>query len=97
VDPVPDPLLPRKSGSPGNRTLTSGYVSRNFDRKATEAVSIALQSVMSNMTVFLQLPPLEPHSKHRKTYFINKRQFNGIYWGPLFRIACHRTIIRSHA
>jgi hypothetical protein len=32
VDPVPDPLLLRKkSGSPGNRTRTSGSVARNSD------------------------------------------------------------------
>jgi hypothetical protein len=29
VDPVPDPLLLRKSGSAGNRTRTSGSVARN--------------------------------------------------------------------
>jgi hypothetical protein len=28
MDPVPDPLLPRKSGSTGNRTRTSGSVAR---------------------------------------------------------------------
>jgi hypothetical protein len=31
VDPVPDPLLLRKSGSAGNRTRTSGSVARNWD------------------------------------------------------------------
>jgi hypothetical protein len=31
VDPVPDPLLPRKSDSAGNRTRTSGSVARNSD------------------------------------------------------------------
>jgi hypothetical protein len=31
VDPVPDPLLLRKSGSAGNRTRTSGSVARNCD------------------------------------------------------------------
>jgi hypothetical protein len=31
VDPVPDPLLLRKSGSAGNRTPTSGSVARNSD------------------------------------------------------------------
>jgi hypothetical protein len=29
LDPIPDPLLLRKSGSAGNRTRTSGYVARN--------------------------------------------------------------------
>jgi hypothetical protein len=31
VDPVPDPLLLRKSGSAGNLTRTSGSVARNSD------------------------------------------------------------------
>jgi hypothetical protein len=31
VDPVPDPLLLRKSGSAGNRTRSSGSVARNSD------------------------------------------------------------------
>jgi hypothetical protein len=43
VDPVPDPLLLRKSGSVGNRTRTSGSVARNSDRKTTEAVSLKSQ------------------------------------------------------
>jgi hypothetical protein len=30
VDPVPDPLLHRKSGSVGNRTRTSQSVARNY-------------------------------------------------------------------
>jgi hypothetical protein len=33
VDPVPDPLLLRKSGSSGNRTRTSGSVARNSDHR----------------------------------------------------------------
>jgi hypothetical protein len=38
VDPIPDPLLLRKSGSAGNRTRTSGPVARNSDHWTTEAV-----------------------------------------------------------
>jgi hypothetical protein len=38
VDPVPDPLLLRKSGSANNRTWTSGSVGRNSDHWTTEAV-----------------------------------------------------------
>jgi hypothetical protein len=38
VDPVPDPLLLRKSGSAGNRNRTSGSVARNYDHKTTQAV-----------------------------------------------------------
>jgi hypothetical protein len=40
MDPVPDPLLLRKSGSDGNRTRTSGSVGRNSDHKTTEAVNV---------------------------------------------------------
>jgi hypothetical protein len=39
MDPVPDPLLLRKSGSAGNRTRTSGSLARNSDHKTTEAVN----------------------------------------------------------
>jgi hypothetical protein len=38
VDPVPDSLLLRKSGSAGNRTDTSRSVARNSDHQTTEAV-----------------------------------------------------------
>jgi hypothetical protein len=40
MDPVPDPLLLRKSGSARNRTRTSGYVARNSDHNTREAVRI---------------------------------------------------------
>jgi hypothetical protein len=33
VDPVPNPLLLRKSGSAGNRTRISGSVTRNSDHE----------------------------------------------------------------
>jgi hypothetical protein len=39
VDPVPNPLLLRKSGSARNRTRTSGSVARNSEDYTTEAVS----------------------------------------------------------
>jgi hypothetical protein len=38
VDPVPDSLLLRKSGSAVNRTGTSGSVARNSGHQTTEAV-----------------------------------------------------------
>jgi hypothetical protein len=37
VDPVPDSLLLRKSGSAGNRRQTSGSVARNSEHETTEA------------------------------------------------------------
>jgi hypothetical protein len=43
VDPVPDPLLLRKSDSSGNRTWTSGYVIRNSDHWTTEVATYYVQ------------------------------------------------------
>jgi hypothetical protein len=43
VDPVPDPLLLRKSGSAGNRSRTSVSVARNSDHKTIEAVYAGTQ------------------------------------------------------
>jgi hypothetical protein len=40
VDPVPNPLLLRKSGSAANRTRTFGSVARNSDHYTTKAVTI---------------------------------------------------------
>jgi hypothetical protein len=42
VDPVPDTLLLRKSGSSGNRTLTFGSVARNSDYYITYINSIRI-------------------------------------------------------
>jgi hypothetical protein len=38
VDPVPDTLVLRESGSAGNRTRTSGSLARNSDHYTREAV-----------------------------------------------------------
>jgi hypothetical protein len=51
VDPVPDPLLFRKSDSAGNRTRTSGSVARNSDHYTTKAV------ILSNLS-FINHHPL---------------------------------------
>jgi hypothetical protein len=40
MDPVSDPLLLTKSGIAGNRTRTSGSVTRNSDHYTTETVWI---------------------------------------------------------
>jgi hypothetical protein len=45
VDPVPDPLLLRISGSTGNETRTSGSVVRNTDRYTTKAVIYGIRYV----------------------------------------------------
>jgi hypothetical protein len=42
VDPIPDLLLLRKSGSVGNRTRTSRSVARNSDHLTTEVVHYSL-------------------------------------------------------
>jgi hypothetical protein len=44
VDPVPDPLLLRKSGSEGNRTRAFGSVARNSDHWTTEAAENSIKS-----------------------------------------------------
>jgi hypothetical protein len=59
VDPVPDPLLLRKSGGAGNRTPTSGSVARNSDRRGGLYSSLAdsghgvssIRSLIPNSTV----------------------------------------------
>jgi hypothetical protein len=38
IDPVPDPLLLRKSGNAGNRTRTSGSVARNSDHRGGRSI-----------------------------------------------------------
>jgi hypothetical protein len=40
VDPVPDPVLLRKSGRAGNQTRISGSVARNSGHGTTEAVEV---------------------------------------------------------
>jgi hypothetical protein len=45
VDPVPDSLLLRKSGSVGNRTRTSGSIARNSNHQTTEAVNFLLHNI----------------------------------------------------
>jgi hypothetical protein len=45
VDPVPDPLLLRKTGSAANRTRTSGSAARNSDHQSTEAVYFLLHNI----------------------------------------------------
>jgi hypothetical protein len=42
VDPVPDPLLLRKSGSARNQTWSSETVARNSDHQTTKVVAISL-------------------------------------------------------
>jgi hypothetical protein len=56
VDPIPDPLLLRKSGTAGNRTRSSGSVARNSDHQTTEAVYPESQKLK---TLWLKLLPTD--------------------------------------
>jgi hypothetical protein len=47
MDPVPDPLLLRKSGSDGNRTRTSESVAKKSEHQTTEDV-ISFQIIFKN-------------------------------------------------
>jgi hypothetical protein len=71
VDPVPDPLLPGKSSSAGNRTRASGSVDRNSDHWATEAVS----------SHDAELTPFQTH------YFSENLEAPGFEPGPLERLS----------
>jgi hypothetical protein len=48
VNPVPDPLLLRKSGSAENRTRTSGSVAGNSDHWTTDAITSILKYIKFN-------------------------------------------------
>jgi hypothetical protein len=60
VDPVPDPLLFRNSGRVGNRTRTSGFVSRNsaLDHRGSPYVDISIFFVCYVELVLNVLPRL---------------------------------------
>jgi hypothetical protein len=45
VDPVPDPLVLKKSCNAENRTLTSESVARNTDHETTEAIMAFANSI----------------------------------------------------
>jgi hypothetical protein len=56
VDPVPDPLTLRKSGSAGIEPGTSGSVARNSDHETTEAVDVDHNEIYFDvMEVWLRL------------------------------------------
>jgi hypothetical protein len=58
VDPVPEPLVLRKSGSAGNRIQISGSVARSSDHKTTEAVRlffVAIQNAKVINIVYFQI------------------------------------------
>jgi hypothetical protein len=53
VDPVPHPLLLRKSGSARNRTRTSGSVARNSNHLTTEAVVTHFHITLKKVKFYL--------------------------------------------
>jgi hypothetical protein len=57
VDPVPDPLLLRKSNSAGDQTQTSGSVARNSDHKTTEAVQHTCHNILYHLCLILAYAP----------------------------------------
>jgi hypothetical protein len=61
VDPVPDPLLLKKSGSAGNRTRTSGSVTRNSDHYTTVVVEFRIRA--AKWKVKLSLCSVKLHAK----------------------------------
>jgi hypothetical protein len=52
MDPVPDPMPLRKSGSEGNRTRASGSVARNYDHYTIEVVWVV------HSVIYLYYSPL---------------------------------------
>jgi hypothetical protein len=81
VNPVPDPLLLRKSGSEGNRTRTSGSVASNSDHWTTETVVFhIINTFFCKMALFIKLrwingPGLIPGTTRKKVV--------GLELGPL--------------
>jgi hypothetical protein len=61
VDPVPDPLLFRKSGSAGNRSRTSGSVARNSGGHIYHCTRIYFNCIncSSILIVMLSFPAVE--------------------------------------
>jgi hypothetical protein len=68
VDPVPDPVLLRKSDSAGNRARISGSVARNSAHETTEAVYYTHEA---------EWTPFQTH------YFSENLVASGIEPGPL--------------
>jgi hypothetical protein len=71
VDPVPDPLLLRKSSSAGNRTRTSGSVARN---SVIKAVRVSFSIPRWNGTWEVQ----------RQSLWTGHKVFTGDEWTWLF-------------
>jgi hypothetical protein len=84
VDPVPDLLLVRKSGSAGNRTWTSGSVARNYDHLTTEAVGFTAVAQSINCvtsshahTICLFLRTLNPYKTSSSRHYLMSNMSTG--------------------
>jgi hypothetical protein len=77
VHPVPDPLLLRKSGSAGNRTQSSGSVTRNSDHLTTEAVTQLLYT--SHIKIW-KLSKIMFSQSQSQSYFATDSQSVSTSW-----------------
>jgi hypothetical protein len=84
VDPVPDPLLLRKSGSAGNRTRASGSVARNSYQWNTGAVYFLLHNIY--IYIFIQFVP---HRKHNTSPLCSKELWPLDHRGGLLSSTWH--------
>jgi hypothetical protein len=50
VDPIPDPLLLRKSGTAGNRTWTAGSVARHSDHYTIQITTMVTAIAAATVT-----------------------------------------------
>jgi hypothetical protein len=71
VDPVPDPVLVRKSGSAGNRSRTSGYVARNYDDTGICIINKSNNSQTGCFTLLVN----NPHIGSALSKFFLKKYF----------------------
>jgi hypothetical protein len=85
VDPVPGPLLLRKSCSAGNRTRASGSVARNSDHWTKEAVYFLLHNIYKfssyltrNTTYLRSATRNSDHQTTETVYFLLHNIFNSV-------------------
>jgi hypothetical protein len=81
VDPVPDPLILRKSGSTGNRTRTSGLAARNSwppdhrgGRKETTHKNLQMlkRCLKASLQIHMNEPQDELHLKKEMRAYIGQ-------------------------
>jgi hypothetical protein len=69
VDPTPDSLFLRKSGSAGNRTRTSGSVARYSDQYTTEAGG----NIINKLSLNSEVRESERHSFELSVFKVRKQ------------------------